>query len=156
MNDSKYLDIKKQFKLLRRDALNLRESTIYMAATNSWIFNDANLFEKFDHLCKMQNNSCNDMLDFALLLELIDKGISFSVADFEEEFAFIKENLNLEVGYFSLMVDHMQLLTDPNYNELTENKLIENHYNSISCKEQVLINQKLLKKIIKERRDYFE
>ena len=74
-----------------------------------------------------------------------------------DEFDYIKENIHLESGYLSNMVNYIKIVINCNINDSSiVEKLEQYHEVDISCYNQVKINNKELKKLKQERRDLFE
>ena len=137
---------------------DIKEVVIYMLLTNRWILEDINLSESFTHLKEMIDVSNEDLEKFIKTITLLENNSTiFNMNDLIDEFDYIKENISLESSFITNLVNYMAIITDPSINDLEIiDKLEEYQEIDISCYNQMKINNKGLKKLRKERRDYFE
>lgn len=150
------------FNELKLDIINLvllfkeiKEDVILMLVTNAWILEDVNLFESFEHLKEMIDVSNSDLNSFVDRIELLDNNPNmFNVTDLKDEFDFIKENIKLEVGFFTNMVGYMGMVDDFTLDEADIMERLEIYLDvDTSCYNQMKINNEQLKQLRKERRD---
>lgn len=136
----------------------IKEEVILMLYTNGWILNDINLFESFVHLKEMIDISNSDLDKFIERIKMLDNNLNiFYVSDLKDEFDIIKENIYLEAGFITNMIDYMAIVDDVTINDNEIIKRLEQYQdNDISCYNQMKINNENLKQLRKERRDYFE
>ena len=134
----------------------LEKEAVFILQTNSWILEDINLFESFTKLKEMLFKSNNDLTEFVERIKFLDtKSVLFNESDLIDEFDYIKENIHLESGFLTNIINYMIIVINPNINEITE-RLEEYLETDIICYNQMKINNENLKKLRKERRDYFE
>lgn len=136
----------------------VQQTAVFMLHTHPWILEDINLFESFSHLQEMLNVSNIDLNEFIQEIYSLDSNsMYFSKNDLIDEFDYIKENIHLESGYLSNMVNYIKIVINCNINDSSiVEKLEQYHEVDISCYNQVKINNKELKKLKQERRDLFE
>lgn len=136
----------------------LKETVVFMLQSNSWILEDIKLCESFLHLQEMVEVSNNDLDEFVQRIYLLDSSsYDFSKEDLMDEFDYIRENIHLESGYITNMVNYMVIVDDPLLHEMDKiNKLEEYQDIDVSCYNQMKINNEGLKRLRKERRDNFE
>jgi hypothetical protein len=137
----------------------IKSETVIMLYTNRWILENINLRESFSHLHEMIgiSNSDLDELIERINLQEIDT-ILFNENDLLDEFDFIRENIHLEAGYITNMIDYMTIVTDPTINSSDSDityRLEQYQDINISCYNQMKINNENLKELKKERRDLF-
>ena len=136
----------------------LKEEVVVMLITNPWILDDVNLCESFCHAREMIDISADDLDKFVENINGLENDSSiFYVADLKDEFEVIKENIHLEVGFITNMINYMALSIDFNIDDIELNDRFEEWYdNDTACYSQMKINNDYLKKLRKERKDYFE
>jgi len=135
----------------------LKEEFLIMLLTNSWILTDINLADSFSKIKGAIDISNSDMDVFIEKINMLDESANvFYVADLKDEFEFIKENIYLESSYITNMVKRMILLNLPYVSLEILEKLEEYQEIDIYCYNQIEFNNEGLKKLRKERRDYFE
>ena len=135
----------------------LKEEFLIMLLTNSWILTDINLAESFSKIKGAIDISNSDMDVFIEKINMLDESANvFYIADLKDEFEFIKENIYLESSYITNMVKRMILLNLPYVSLEILEKLEEYQEIDIYCYNQIEFNNEGLKKLRKERRDYFE
>ena len=162
MKNKMYVDLINEIKLEIIDLVLLfkmiKEEVILMLYTNGWILNDINLFESFVHLKEMIDISNSDLDKFIERIKMLDNNLNiFYVSDLKDEFDIIKENIYLEAGFITNMIDYMAIVDDVTINDNEIIKRLEQYQdNDISCYNQMKINNENLKQLRKERRDYFE
>lgn len=135
---------------------DLKKEIYVMVYTNLWILEDINLFESFSHLEEMVNISNDDLGKLVERIKLLDNNSSiiFDKSDLLDEFEFIKENIHLELGYITNMINYMVIVTNQNINSIEQiEKLEQCQEIDISCYNQMKINNNDLKKLRKERKD---
>lgn len=136
----------------------LKQEFVFMIVSNDWILEDINLFESFSHLKEMIDTSDIDLTKLVeFVYKLDDDSSLFNRVDLLDEFEYIKENIHLEYNYIINMTNYMILVNDFSINgdEITE-KLLDYYDNDILFYNQMKLNNKNLKQLRKERRDYFE
>lgn len=135
----------------------LKKEFLVMFFTNSWILTDPNLAESFSKIKEIIDVSNNDLAILVEKIKMLDQNSNmFYVCDLKDEFEFIKENIHLEASYITNMIKRMILLSIPGMEFANLEKLEEYEEIDISCYNQMKINNDELKRLRKERRDYFE
>lgn len=135
----------------------VKEEFLVMLFTNSWVLSDPNLAESFSKIKEIIDISNNDLDSFIEKVKMLDQNSTvFYVCDLKDEFEFIKENIHLEASYITNMIKRMVLVSIPGMDLENLEKLEEYEEIDISCYNQMRINNDELKRLRKERRDYFE
>lgn len=154
-NNDWYQKIRKEMIQLIIKLKELRECIVIFAYHESWILEDHVLFEEFSHLKEMVDISNCDLELFKKRLDSLDeKSIVFDVNDLKDEFEFIKQNIWLEnmlilnISYYiAVSVNPFFIDYQAMQQYLEDNK---------SYYDQMRSNNKNLKQLRKEGRDYFE
>lgn len=153
-----FTELKMRVVVSNYDFMKLRENIVCMLETNRWILEDINLCESFCHLQEMVESSCQELIELIEEIKALDdNGIAFSIYDLIEYFDYIKKNIDLEFMYFMNMYDYMTVVTDYSI----QGEEIVDRCNQYDKNDSIYLNQmKLnndgLKKLKKERRDFFE
>ncbi len=136
----------------------MKQIVVFMLHIHPWILEDINLFESFSHLQDMIDVSNADLNEFIQEIQILDNDNKyFSKIDLLDEFNYIKENIHLESGYLTNMVNYIKIVINHSIHDLSiVEKLEQYHEIDISCYNQMKINNKELKKLKQERRDLFE
>lgn len=142
-------------------SINLKKiklDTVFLFVTNQWVFEDCNLIESFTHLLEMFDISYDDLSKLVKLIYQLDlTSTEFNKIDLLDEFDFIKENINIEFDYLSNIEKYLSLVDNYTIDVDQINEIFDEYYeNDNVYYNQMKINNKNLKLLRKERRDYFE
>lgn len=137
----------------------LKEEVVVMMITNPWVLDDINLSESFNNVKEMIDISDSDLNMFVEIINKLENDSNgFYVAELKDEFEIIKENIHLEAGFITNMINnYMMVVNDYTINgQQIDERLDEYLDNDTACYNQMKINNDYLKKLRKERMDYFE
>jgi hypothetical protein len=136
---------------------DIKVEIIFMLNTNPWILSDINLCESFFHLQEMIDANNLNLEDFIKRINFLeDNSILFNKDDLLYEFDFIKENVYLESGFITNMIDYMAIINDYTINGSEILERLEKYQDiDVLYYNQMKINNENLKQLKKERRDLF-
>ena len=99
-----------------------------------------------------------DLDIFMKELQTLDNNhVTFAVEDIKAIFDYIKENIHLESGYLKNMIEYIPIVDDTTLDYKTVKEKFDNYLEcDIACFNQMKINNDELKKIKRERSNYFE
>ena len=136
----------------------LKEEVIMTVLSNSWLLQDANLYENYTKLQEMIKISDKHLTSIIKETKYIENNsVPFSADDIICEYNFIRENIELETYYLYNMLIYMIAVVDFSLKQ-EEIKKIQQHYleTDIFCYDNMRANNEQLKILKKERGDYFE
>lgn len=129
-----------------------------LCISKPWFLEDPIFFEYSSHLIDMENESVKDLEKLEAMVILYEKTcIPVLVEDLIDELDIIDENIFFEYNCFECIQEYLSLV---NNNQIEGNRILEcleriDEINTM-CSNQRTLNDDILKKLRKERRDILE
>lgn len=129
-----------------------------LCISKPWLLEDPIFFEYSSHLIDMENESAKDLEKLEVMVILYEKTcIPVLVEDLIDELDIIDENIFFEYNCFECIQEYLSLV---NNNQIEGNRILEcleriDEINTM-CSNQRTLNDDILKKLRKERRDILE
>lgn len=123
-----------------------------------WIMNDDNLNESFSRLVDIHNQNMDELNTFMKYVRYLDDSCSnFSLDDLNDEYEFIKDNMNLQDEYYDNMLSYINFCDDYS-NPWTDVAKFCSKYCDTDDQifDQVQVNHSLIKSIREERKNKIE
>lgn len=136
----------------------VKREVLLMVFNNSWLLRDNNLSQSFIHLNEMVNISSTDLEELLVRLDTLDNSlVLFDINDLVDELTLVMGNIYLENEFLVNMKFYIDAINNSKVSTQEITVQLEKYLEKdISCYNEMRMNNEDLKRLRKERRDYFE